>query len=166
MNNTYIDTNTIIANPNFDVIEFVKYLNIHIQNNKIIRTLCKDPTIVLAIIESGYGDLLERRPKYINKEIFKSMHELGFEVWTKTSNKTKGSVWYGVVVNDEMCLNFRYLANRYENNSQEFEILTKPENPNHILVKDMRAKWTRLNMYEMGQPNRWHTGYGLRATTS
>lgn len=144
------EANAIVANPNFDVLEFVKYLDIHYKNDKVIRALCKDPTIVLAIVESGYGGFLETCPKYINKEIFEPLQELGFEVWTKKS--TSGSLWYGVVVNDNVCFHFRRLTGRYENNSQEFEVVTESSDPKKTLVEDMRATWRRLKMNEIGKP--------------
>ena len=143
------NANQIISNPDFDVLEFIKHLDMHYDNDNIVRALFKDPTIVLAVIESGYGKFLEGCSRYLDKTTFEKMHTMGFEVWSKTQNN---SMWYGMVIDENTCFHYRYLSSRYSNNAQEFEIVTKSENPKKTLVEAMRAKWKRLKMLEIGKP--------------
>lgn len=130
----------ILADPSFDVVQFVRNVNIHDKTN-VMSILISDPRIRLSIAESEDWEVLRRYPG--SGESFVKMADLGLEAWTKKTARGAGNVWYGIVAHDELALSFRRI-----NGESEVEVY-KGKNA----AENARKRWKQLNMYKLGQEN-------------
>lgn len=140
----------ILSDPNFDVQEYVKNINLHFSNPEITKALGTNPHIVLGLVKSGEYGFLETCPNLIDPSIFEKMHEEGHEVWTK-KEKAKSrleSQWWGVVY-DDLAMLYRAIGNKY-NHRISFEV-QKIEKTGHNTLKKITTRWKNRGMDPVGQ---------------
>jgi hypothetical protein len=140
------EAQALLSDPNFDVAEFVRVINIHYQNTQIVKALGTNPDVVLGLIESDDYKFLELCPHFIDMKIFPQFKELGYEIWHRhQENKYRlDSDWWGVVINEDLTLFYRALGNKY-NKKTQFTVKKGKD-----AATNARKRWKGVKMTQDG----------------
>lgn len=147
------DVKELLANPSFNVEEFIRNINIHYKNQEIVETLGSNAEIVLSIVESGNHEFLTLQPRFVKPEIFKEISARGHETWFKEVSgriHRPNNIWYGVVINEDLAFNYRRISANRSKPAYTFEVHKSNGKPG--LINTMRSKWKGLKMAPIGDP--------------
>ena len=127
----------LLANPQFDVEQFISNVNIHEKSQAVMNSLLSDPHIFLSIAEGDDYEICERHPQ--SPEDFYKLKGIGLETWTKKT--TSGNLWYGVIAHKELAVSYR----RVQYN-REVEVW-RGENAS----ENAKARWKQIKMHKVGE---------------
>lgn len=131
------EADRILSDPNFDVESFVKFINVFYETPKIVNRLSSSIDIFVGLIKAGEYQFLLSRPDLIDVDIFKKLHEAGYETWHKKKG-AYGGIWWGVILDDDLSIHYRHYQR-----SPDFEVYELP-------AETIRKRWANKDMSPYG----------------